>query len=132
MTNRDGWKITALDIKRMFGIRDVSLINDFLAVGYGLMSLESEELVVLQVSLSSPLSRLMRNTVVTQQDILCCALSCCVVHTGRTQAGGCSHRLHRGRYRPGRVLPGSRAGGQLCVLSQRGWACGVCSQKPGE
>lgn len=49
MTNRDGWVIKGVDLERMFGIREVSLINDFLAVGYGLMSLESEELVVLQV-----------------------------------------------------------------------------------
>jgi glucokinase len=49
MTNRDGWVITGADIKRVFGIQEVSLINDFLAVGYGLMSLESKELVVLQV-----------------------------------------------------------------------------------
>lgn len=49
MTNRDGWVITGATIKNMFGIRDVSLINDFLAVGYGLLSLESKELVMLQV-----------------------------------------------------------------------------------
>mmetsp|Transcript_37 Transcript_37/g.78 ORF Transcript_37/g.78 Transcript_37/m.78 type:complete len:405 (+) Transcript_37:45-1259(+) len=48
MTNRDGWVITADDIKSTFRIREVSLINDFLAVGYGLMSLENKEMVVLQ------------------------------------------------------------------------------------
>jgi glucokinase len=50
MTNRDGWVIAADEIKRVFRIREVSLINDFLAVGYGLMSLEKKEMVVLQVS----------------------------------------------------------------------------------
>jgi glucokinase len=50
MTNRDGWVITGDSVTKAFGIREVSLINDFLAIGYGLMALEEKELVVLQVS----------------------------------------------------------------------------------
>ena len=48
MTNRDGWIITAENIKKVFGIKTVNLINDFAAVGYGLLTLQKEELVVLQ------------------------------------------------------------------------------------
>ena len=49
MTNHDHWVINGEEIKEMFGIRHVSIINDFVAQGYGLLGLQPEELIVLQV-----------------------------------------------------------------------------------
>jgi len=49
LTNRDGWAIDGNAVAKEFGIQRVSLINDFVAVGYGLAALdEATEVVVLQ------------------------------------------------------------------------------------
>lgn len=49
-TNRDDWTIDGEAIKNEFGILSVRLINDFVAAGYGLLSLnESIECLTLQV-----------------------------------------------------------------------------------
>lgn len=49
-TNKKEWSIVGDDIASHFGIRHVRLINDFMAVGYGLLTLnESKECVTLQV-----------------------------------------------------------------------------------
>lgn len=49
-TNRDSWHIDGEEIAEKLGIQSVKLINDFLAVGYGILTLdESRECIVLQV-----------------------------------------------------------------------------------
>ena len=58
-TNRKGWSISGEDIARHFGIRKVRLINDFVAVGYGLLTLNEEtECVTLQVRFISKRNQL--------------------------------------------------------------------------
>jgi glucokinase len=48
-TNRDSWSIDGDEISAQFNIRTVSLINDFLAMGYGIMTLDHDrECEVLQ------------------------------------------------------------------------------------
>lgn len=47
-TNRDGWIIDRTTIMTDFGIRDVQLVNDFAASGYGLLALGPEEVITLQ------------------------------------------------------------------------------------
>jgi glucokinase len=48
-TNRESWSIDGEDIAQSFGIRIVKLVNDFVAVGYGLLTLKEEtECKVLQ------------------------------------------------------------------------------------
>lgn len=47
-TNREGWIIDGTAIKSEFGIQSVKLVNDFVANGYGLLSLSKHELTVLQ------------------------------------------------------------------------------------
>jgi glucokinase len=48
-TNRDSWIIDGDEIAVSFSIRTVSLINDFLAMGYGILTLdEDKECVALQ------------------------------------------------------------------------------------
>uniref|UniRef100_A0A7S0ZGP6 Glucokinase n=1 Tax=Timspurckia oligopyrenoides TaxID=708627 RepID=A0A7S0ZGP6_9RHOD len=47
-TNRDGWIIDARDLQSDFDIPSVILINDFVANGHGLSTLEDEDLIVLQ------------------------------------------------------------------------------------
>ena len=50
-TNRDTWHIDGDEIAEQLGIGAVRLINDFLAVGYGILTLDEEkECLVLQVS----------------------------------------------------------------------------------
>ena len=41
-TNRDSWSIEGDDIAKTFGIKVVKLVNDFVAVGYGLLTLTEE------------------------------------------------------------------------------------------
>jgi hypothetical protein len=59
-TNRSNWSIEGSAIEKQFGIRKVRLVNDFLAVGYGLLTLDEQaECICLQVNiilfaLSSP------------------------------------------------------------------------------
>ena len=51
-TNRDSWSIEGDIIQEKVGIRKVRLINDFLAVGYGLLTIDEEtECKCLQVFL---------------------------------------------------------------------------------
>lgn len=47
-TNREGWIIDGNAIKEEFDIDSVVLLNDFVANGYGLLSLTTHELAVLQ------------------------------------------------------------------------------------
>lgn len=47
-TNREGWIIDGNAIKEEFDIDSVVLMNDFVANGYGLLSLTKQELAVLQ------------------------------------------------------------------------------------
>lgn len=47
-TNRDGWIIDRTTIMTDFGIKDVQLVNDFAASGYGLLALGPEEVITLQ------------------------------------------------------------------------------------
>lgn len=48
-TNRDSWSIDGDEIAEQLNIPKVLLINDFLAVGYGILTLdESKECIVLQ------------------------------------------------------------------------------------
>lgn len=48
-TNRDSWSINGFEIAQVLGIQTVKLVNDFLAIGYGLLTLdEAKECVVLQ------------------------------------------------------------------------------------
>lgn len=48
-TNRGEWTIDGDEIAKTLGIRKISLVNDFLAVGYGLLTLDEEkECIVLQ------------------------------------------------------------------------------------
>lgn len=47
-TNREGWIIDGNAIRADFGIDSVKLVNDFVANGYGLLSLSMQELSVLQ------------------------------------------------------------------------------------
>mmetsp|Transcript_15838 Transcript_15838/g.31791 ORF Transcript_15838/g.31791 Transcript_15838/m.31791 type:complete len:453 (-) Transcript_15838:282-1640(-) len=48
-TNREGWILDAEDIRQAFNIQAVSLINDFVANGYGLLTLnDMDETVTLQ------------------------------------------------------------------------------------
>ena len=42
LTNRDGWKIDGYEIAKHFKIHDVVLVNDFVANGYGLLTLDEE------------------------------------------------------------------------------------------
>ena len=54
-TNRDGWIIAGRHIEEKFQIKSVQLVNDFLAAGYGLLTLnESTECVVLQEGTKNP------------------------------------------------------------------------------
>lgn len=48
-TNRDSWSIDGDELQQSFRIKQVRLVNDFLAVGYGLLTLdESKECYILQ------------------------------------------------------------------------------------
>lgn len=47
-TNREGWIIDGYAIEEEFGIDSVILINDFVANGYGVLSLTEHELVTLK------------------------------------------------------------------------------------
>lgn len=47
-TNREGWIIDGDAIGREFGIRDVRVINDFQAAGFGVLGLEEGEVICLQ------------------------------------------------------------------------------------
>lgn len=53
-TNRDGWVIDGPSIEKEFGITNVKLINDFVANGFGLLSLKEEDFVVLQEGTPRP------------------------------------------------------------------------------
>eukprot|EP00172_Hildenbrandia_rubra_P004537 Plantae.Rhodophyta-Hildenbrandia_rubra.ctg9345.p1 GENE.Plantae.Rhodophyta-Hildenbrandia_rubra.ctg9345~~Plantae.Rhodophyta-Hildenbrandia_rubra.ctg9345.p1 ORF type:complete len:426 (+),score=65.12 Plantae.Rhodophyta-Hildenbrandia_rubra.ctg9345:187-1464(+) len=53
-TNREGWIIDAHDIKQEFPIKEVRLINDFVANGYGLLGLRKSDCEVLQEGRKSP------------------------------------------------------------------------------
>jgi glucokinase len=54
-TNRDSWSIDGDAIARELNIPVVSLVNDFKAVGYGLLTLDEEkECVVLQKGVKDP------------------------------------------------------------------------------
>lgn len=49
LTNRDSWLIDGNELAKAFHIHSVSLVNDFLAMGYGLLTLDkAKECVVLQ------------------------------------------------------------------------------------
>lgn len=49
-TNRDGWSVDGETLANHFGISKVRIVNDFLSVGYGILTLdESSECVLLQV-----------------------------------------------------------------------------------
>ena len=49
LTNRKGWEIVGSDIAAEFGIKVVKIVNDFVALGYGLLTLnEDKECVTLQ------------------------------------------------------------------------------------
>jgi glucokinase len=49
ITNRESWQIKGSNIEKLFGFKTVRLVNDFVAVGYGLLTLnENEECLVLQ------------------------------------------------------------------------------------
>ena len=48
MTNI-GWVIDAREIERQFSIPSARLINDFLANGYGLLTLDDAQTITLQV-----------------------------------------------------------------------------------
>ena len=47
-TNRAGWVIDANELQKELQIPHIRLINDFVATGYGLLTLKSEETVTLQ------------------------------------------------------------------------------------
>lgn len=50
-TNVDaGWKISGKEVVATLGIRQVVLINDFVAMGYGLLTLQANELVTLNAA----------------------------------------------------------------------------------
>ena len=56
-TNRDSWSIDGDMIGKQLGIKRVRLVNDFLAAGYGLLTLnESTECIVLQKAKKNPLA----------------------------------------------------------------------------
>ena len=64
-TNRSSWSIEGGAIEKQFGIRKVRLINDFLAVGYGLLTLDEQaECICLQVNIipAAPRSFFFDNT----------------------------------------------------------------------
>lgn len=49
LTNRKGWEIVGSELQSEFGIKAVKIANDFLAVGYGLLTLDEEtECIALQ------------------------------------------------------------------------------------
>ena len=50
-TNRDGWSVDGETLAKHFGISKVRIINDFLSVGYGILTLdENRECKLLQVN----------------------------------------------------------------------------------
>lgn len=54
-TNRDSWSIDGDEIAEQLNIAKVVLINDFLAVGYGILTLDEEkECIVLQKAEKKP------------------------------------------------------------------------------
>lgn len=55
-TNREGWIIDGKSIQTEYDIGRVQLINDFVANGYGLLSLSKKELVTLQEGQPDPAS----------------------------------------------------------------------------
>ena len=55
LTNRDGWSIDGAELAAQLGMLRVRLINDFLGVGYGLLTLNEEtECEVLQKAPKRP------------------------------------------------------------------------------
>lgn len=42
LTNRDGWTIDGSVIAREVGIRSVQIVNDFVGIGYGILTLDDE------------------------------------------------------------------------------------------
>ena len=53
-TNRDGWSVDGEILSKRFGISKVRIVNDFLSVGYGLLTLdEANECKLLQVNVMS-------------------------------------------------------------------------------
>ncbi len=55
LTNRDGWIIDGAELAAQLGMLKVRLINDFLGVGYGLLTLNEEtECEILQKADKKP------------------------------------------------------------------------------
>jgi hypothetical protein len=109
-TNRKEWSIDGDDIASHFGIHHVRLINDFMAVGYGLLTLnEKTECVTLQV----PQHRLCQPAYSFCLPLLCLHVSICVFTlvlvagtcvmslAERKQGAGAAHRMYRSRHWPG-------------------------------
>ncbi len=53
LTNRN-WIIAGREMEQWFGIQRVRLINDFVANGYGLLTIKSDETVTLQEGTVDP------------------------------------------------------------------------------
>jgi glucokinase len=53
-TNREGWIIDGRALQEEFSINHVLLVNDFVANGYGLLGLDTSEVVTLQPGLWTP------------------------------------------------------------------------------
>lgn len=54
-TNRDSWSMDGANLEKQLGIQRVRLVNDFLAVGYGLLTLDEKvDCNVLQEGLKDP------------------------------------------------------------------------------
>lgn len=53
-TNRDSWSVDGEELQTVLGIGKVQLVNDFVALGYGLLTLDHDkECVVLQSGVRS-------------------------------------------------------------------------------
>ncbi|GAB0493273.1 hypothetical protein MMPV_004549 [Pyropia vietnamensis] len=53
-TNREGWILDSAGLAEEFGIPSVKLVNDFVANGYGVLTLTPEETVVVQEGKADP------------------------------------------------------------------------------
>jgi glucokinase len=110
-TNRKEWSIDGDDIASHFGIHHVRLINDFMAVGYGLLTLnEKTECVTLQVPATTPsLSTclFLPSTIAILHVSICMftlvliAGICVMSLAERKQGAGAAHRMYRSRHWPG-------------------------------
>jgi hypothetical protein len=144
-TNRKEWAIVGEDIERSFKIRRVKLVNDFVAVGYGLLTLRDDvDCVTLNVSqpfLKPPashkttlkcsfLSQFLHYNLSSRTNHI--LITYVFLETVCSESPWCACRMHWCGDRPRRVLPCNGPWKSLCLLSYRRRPHGIRPKIRGE